>query len=109
MRAYGSESECSGVSFFPPLDFVFLSQRAILSANSVSSVLKRLPCLKFGSCGTMTLQGFSFGSAAEILDDDAGEEGYGVEVGFGFGDGYDLGASTREASDFKSASHEAVA
>ncbi|NDG73084.1 MAG: hypothetical protein EBY32_17650, partial [Proteobacteria bacterium] len=24
-----------------------------------------------GSCGTMTLQGFSFGSAAEVLDDDA--------------------------------------
>ena len=35
----------------------------------------------FGSCGTMTLQGFSFGSAAEVLD----EEGDGVEVGFSFG------------------------
>ena len=38
----------------------------------------------------MTLQGFSFGSAAEILEDKAGEEGDGGEVGFGFGDGYDL-------------------
>ena len=38
----------------------------------------------------MTLQGFSFSSAAEVLDDDAGEEGDGVKVGFGFGDGYDL-------------------
>ena len=35
----------------------------------------------FGSCGTMTLQEFSFGSAAEVLD----EEGDGVEVGFSFG------------------------
>jgi len=57
----------------------------------------------------MTLQGFSFGSAAEILDDEAGEEGGGVEVGFGFGDGYDLGASTCESTDFEPASHEAVA
>jgi len=32
----------------------------------------------------------SFGSAAEVLDDEAGEEGDGVEVGFGFGDGYDF-------------------
>ncbi len=47
----------------------------------------------FGSCGTMSLQSFSFGSAAEVLDGDAGEEGYGVEVGFGFGDGYDLGSA----------------
>ena len=38
-------------------------------------------------------QRFSFGSAAEVLDDDAGEEGDGVEVGFGFGDGYDLGSA----------------
>ena len=38
----------------------------------------------------MTLQGFSFGSAAEMLDDDAGEESDGGDVGFGFGDGYDL-------------------
>ena len=41
-------------------------------------------------CGKMTLRRFSFGSAAEVLDDDAGEEGDGVEVGFGFGDGYDF-------------------
>jgi len=39
----------------------------------------------FGSCGTMTLQGFSFGSAAEELDEEAKEEGDGVEVGFSFG------------------------
>jgi len=38
----------------------------------------------------MTLQRFSFGSAAKVLDDDAGEERDGVEVGFGFGDGYDF-------------------
>ena len=35
--------------------------------------------------------GFSFGSAAEVLDEDAGEEGDGIEVGFGFGDSYDFG------------------
>ena len=38
----------------------------------------------------MILVGFSFGSAAKVLDDDAGEERDGVEVGFGFGDGYDF-------------------
>ena len=38
------------------------------------------------------------GSAAEELDDDAGEEGDGVEVGFGFGDGYDFGAAACESS-----------
>jgi hypothetical protein len=43
--------------------------------------------------GKLTLRRFSFGSAAEVLDDDAGEEGGGVEVGFGFGDGYDFGAA----------------
>ena len=37
----------------------------------------RLPGLKFGSCGTMTLPGFPLGFAAEVLDDDAGEEGIG--------------------------------
>ena len=46
----------------------------------------------------MTLQGFSFGSAAEVLDDEAGEEGDGVEVGFGFGDGYDEVAASGEAA-----------
>ena len=48
--------------------------------------------------GQMILQRFSFGSAAEELDDDAGEEGDGVEVGFGFGDGYDFGAAACESS-----------
>ena len=43
----------------------------------------------------MLLQGFTLGSAAEVLDDAAGEEDDGVEVGFGFGDGYDLGASSK--------------
>jgi hypothetical protein len=57
----------------------------------------------------MTLQGFSFGSAAEELDDDAGEEGGGVEVGFGFGDCYDEATTTFEATDFKSAADEAIA
>ena len=32
------------------------------------------------------------------MDDDAGEEGDGVEVGFGFGDGYDLGPAACESS-----------
>jgi len=40
--------------------------------------------------GKMTLRRFSFGSAAKVLDDDDGEERDGVEVGFGFGDGYDF-------------------
>jgi len=53
----------------------------------------RLPALNLGSCGTMTLQGFSFGSAAEVLDGDASEEDDGIEEGFGFGDGYDFCAS----------------
>jgi hypothetical protein len=39
-----------------------------------------------------------FGLAAEVLDDDAGEEGDGVEVGFGFGDGYDFGSAACESS-----------
>ena len=55
-------------------------------------------------CGKMTLRRFSFGSAAEVLDDDSGEEGDGVEVGFGFGDGYDLGSAACESS-LKSASN----
>ena len=38
------------------------------------------------------------------MDDDAGEEGDGVEVGFGFGDGYDLGSAACESS-LKSASN----
>ena len=40
-----------------------------------------------------TFRGFSLGSAAEVLDADAREEGDGAEVGFGFGDGYDEVAS----------------
>ncbi len=47
--------------------------------------MKRLLGLKFGSSRRLTLHGFALGSAAEVLDDDAGEEGYGVEVGFSFG------------------------
>ena len=48
----------------------------------------------FGSCGTMTLQGFSFGSVAEVLNDNAGKESDGMEVGFGFGGGYDFCAGS---------------
>ena len=47
---------------------------------------------ELGSSRRLTLPGFSIGSATEVLDEDAGEEGEGVEVGFGFGDGYDLAA-----------------
>jgi hypothetical protein len=60
--------------------------------------MKRLLGLKFGSSRRLTLHGFALGSAAEVLDDDAGEEGYGVEVGFSFGDGYDFCAAAAEAS-----------
>ena len=58
----------------------------------------------------MILVGFSFGSAAEVLDDDAGEEGDGVEVGFGFGDGYDFCASEAGLTEgiFKGVSDEAT-
>ncbi len=45
----------------------------------------------------ISLQALSLGSVAEVLDDEAGEEGDGVEVGFGFGDGYDFGAAAAEA------------
>ena len=54
--------------------------------------------------GKMMLQNFSFGSATEVLDDDSNEEGNGVEVGFGFGDGYDFGSAACESS-LKSASN----
>ena len=64
---------------------------------------------EFGSCGTMTLKGFSFGSAAEVLDGEACEEGDGIKEGFGFRDGYDFAATARESADFESASNEAVA
>ena len=40
----------------------------------------RLPALNLGSCGAMTLQGFVFGSAAEVLDGDASEEDDGTEI-----------------------------
>jgi len=42
---------------------------------------------KFGPCGTMALP--VFGSAEEV-NRAAEEEGDGGDVGFGFGDGYDL-------------------
>ena len=61
----------------------------------------------FGSCGTMTLQSFSFGSAAEVLDDDAGEKRDGVEVGFGFGDCYDF-AIVGSTCDLKCVCNEAA-
>ena len=63
---------------------------------------------EFGSCGTMT-QGGSLGSAPKVLDDDAGEEEHGGEVGFGFGDGYDEATTTFEAAVYQSISYEAVA
>ena len=47
---------------------------------------------KFGPCGTITLQGFSFGSVAEILDASTEDQEDAGEVGFRFGDGYDFGA-----------------
>ena len=46
-----------------------------LSPLRFDSVLKRLPSLKFGSCGTMTLQGVSLGFATEVLDDETAEQG----------------------------------
>ncbi len=49
-------------------------RRLTIGVVSVSGL--RLPGLKFGSCGTMTLPGFPLGFAAEVLDD-AGEEGIG--------------------------------
>jgi hypothetical protein len=55
----------------------------------------------------MTLQRFSFGSAAEVLDDDAGEKGDGVEVGFGFWDGYDF-AIAGSTCDLKGVANEAA-
>ena len=57
----------------------------------------------------MTLQGFSFGSAAEVLDDYACEENDGIEEGFGFGDGYNFGAAARrKVIHSKGISDEAV-
>ncbi len=62
----------------------------------------------------MTLQGFSFGSAAKILDAKAGKESDGCNVSFRFGDGYDFGAAAgarealREAGSGKSATASAV-
>ena len=47
--------------------------------------------------GLMILQGFSLGSAAEVLDGEACEENDGIEEGFGFGDGYDFCATAAEA------------
>jgi hypothetical protein len=59
--------------------------------------------------GVMILQGFLLGSAADVLDDEAGEENDGIEEGFGLRDGYDFAATARESADFESASNEAVA
>ena len=61
-------------------------------------------------CGQMILVGFSFGSAAEVLDDDAREEGDGVEIGFSFGDGYNFCASEAGLTEgiFKGVSDEAT-
>ena len=57
-------------------------------------------------CGQMTLQRFSLSSAAEVLDDEAGEEGGGVKVSFGFGDGYDEAAAARTSeAELKPASN----
>jgi hypothetical protein len=55
----------------------------------------------------MILVGFSFGSAAKVLDDDAGEERDGVEVGFGFGDGYDF-AIVGSTCDLEGVANEAA-
>ena len=71
-------------------------------------MIQRLACLKFGSCGTLTLQGFAIGSAAEeskaeeeasavagdaeLVDGGSEDEEDAGEVGFRFGDGYDLAA-----------------
>ena len=57
-----------------------------------------------GEFVVMILQGLSPGSAAEVLDEDSCEEGDGGDVGFGFGDGYDLGSAACESS-LKSASN----
>jgi hypothetical protein len=54
-------------------------------------------------------QKFLLGSAADELDKDAGEEGDGVKVGFGFGDGYDFGAAAGRESLLEAISDEAVA
>ena len=54
----------------------------------------------------MIVHGFSFGSAAEVLDD-VGEEGDGVEVGFGFGDGYDF-AIVDSSCDLEGVANEAA-
>ena len=59
--------------------------------------------------GVMILQGLPPGSAAEVLGDEAGEEGDGIEEGFGFGDGYDFGADTGRESLFEAISDEAAA
>jgi len=63
-----------------------------------------------GSCETMTLQGFSFGSVAEILDGGAEDEEDAGEVGFRFGDSYDFGAGEARFTKriFKGVSDEAT-
>lgn len=59
--------------------------------------------------GVMILQGLSPGLSADVLDDEAGEEGDGIEEGFGFGDGYDFGADAWRESLFEAISDEAAA
>ena len=75
----------------------------MVTANVVAELLS------LGSDVRLSLKGFSLGSEAEVLDDDAGEEGEGVEVGFSFGDGYDEVAAACEGAIDHSLSHEAVA
>jgi hypothetical protein len=59
--------------------------------------------------GVMILQGFSFGSAAEVLDGEACEENDGIEEGFGFGDGYYFRAAAGREALIEAISDEAAA
>ena len=80
--------------------------RLTIEVVSLSSL--RLPWKILGHAGGWLSKGFLFDSAADVLDNEAGKEGEGVEVGFGLGDGYDEVAVAFEATDFKSFSDEAV-
>ena len=88
---------------FLPLSALLLSRRPPLQEESNS--IQLLVLGKISSVFSSTVggggrshlsmkgigfEGFVFTLAADVLDDDAGEEGEGVEVGFGFGDGYDF-------------------
>jgi len=85
-------------------------------------VTPSLPCLKFGSSRRLTLQGLPFRLAeegeageealamageAELVDGEAEEEDHAGDVGFGFGDGYDFGASSK--AGFNECPLEAIA